>query len=449
MKRWTMIVLLLLMMATGVLAQEATPDPVVTDALGVLDRLVNGDYAGIHAQFSAQVQAMVTPEQLQEAWETLLAQAGAYQGVIGSRYETGSNTGVLNLQFALVQLDLRVTYDDAGQIIGLQFAQPTASQQPTPAPVFDDPPYADPAAYTESEVVIGEGGDFPLGGTLALPNDAGEPVPALILLSGSGPSDRDSTVEANKPLRDLALGLATQGIAVLRFDKRTFVHRSTLDLTRFTINDEYLTDALLALDLLRATDGIDPTRIYIAGHSLGGYVLPRIAAAADQGEIAGLIFLAPLARPLQNVIVDQQRYLAQLDGEISRAEQTGIDTIQSLSDQINALTDEDADDDALILGAPAVYWLDLQGYDPAATAAALAMPMLFIQGGRDYQVTDEDDLALWRAGLDGRADVTFTVFPALDHLLIPGDGLSSPDDYGIPGHVDGGVINALVAWIEG
>ncbi|MBK8029600.1 MAG: alpha/beta fold hydrolase [Chloroflexi bacterium] len=444
MKRLIVITLaLLLALPFGVFAQEATEEPTVAQAQTVLDRLINGDFAGIYEQFSPEVQAALTAEQLEGAWGDLVQQVGDFQGLIATDYAADSNTAILHLNFELIPLDLLVTYNADNQISGLRFAQ--SSLQPTAVPTFSDPPYADTAVFSETEVMINADGAYPLPGTLSMPAADGL-VPAVLLLSGSGPNDRDETLYSNKPFRDLAWGLATQGIAVLRFDKRTLIHGAGSDPTALTIDFEYTEDALAALELLRGTEGIDPERIYVAGHSLGGYILPRIAAQA--ANIAGLIYLAPLARPIQDAIVDQTRYLAELDGTVSAADQQAIDAMQALSDQINALTEEDADDDTLLFGAMPIYYLDLQGYDPVATAADLDLPMLFIQGERDYQVTVADELVLWQAGLESRDDVTFATFPTLNHLLFPGDGAPSPQEYQTPGHVDGGVINTIADGIE-
>lgn len=444
MKRWLIAALLLLALPLVVSAQEVTEEPLVTQAEVVLEQLINGDYAGVHAQFTAQIQAMLTVEQLQEAWETLNQQAGALQAVIGSEVDAASNAVTLHLQFANVTLALNLAFNADGQITALNFTQ--SRYQPTPEVVFTAPPYADESAFTETEVTINPAGDFPLSGTLTLPNGAG-PFPVVVMLSGSGPNDRDETVYSNKPFRDLAWGLATQGIAVLRFDKRTLTYAQELDVATFTINDEYVTDALAALDLVRATEGIDPERIFLLGHSLGGYILPRIAAQAP--DLAGLIFVAALARPLQETIVAQTHYLAELDGTVTTAEQQALDATETVRDQINALTEEDADDDTMLINAPVSYWLDLADYDPVAVAGELGnVPMLFIQGERDYQVTVADDLALWQQGLSARRGVEFVTFSSLNHLLLPGTGAPTPEEYQIPGHVDGGVITTLVEWIE-
>ena len=149
-------------------------------------------------------------------------------------------------------------------------------------------------------------------------------MPAVILVHGSGPNDRDETIGANKPFKDLATGLASRGIAVLRYDKRTRVHGAKVAaLTDFTVNQEVIEDVIEAVKALRAQPRIDPARVFVLGHSLGGMLVPRIATADP--TIAGLIVLAGAARPLEEAIVAQSRYIAVADGTISPEEQQGID----------------------------------------------------------------------------------------------------------------------------
>lgn len=101
----------------------------------------------------------------------------------------------------------------------------------------------------------------------------------------------------------------------------------------------------------------------------------------------------------------------------------------------------------LPFGLAAAYWLDLRDYDPVSTAAALDKPMLILQGGRDYQVTVQDDLSRWRAGLDHRPDVTIHVHDADNHLFFPGAGPSTPAEYELVQHVDPAVIADIAEWL--
>jgi hypothetical protein len=272
-------------------------------------------------------------------------------------------------------------------------------------------------------------------------------VPAILLLSGSGPHDRDETIGVSKPLKDLAWGLASRGIAVLRAEKVTSVHAKELPPT-LTLADEYLPHALAALDLLRGSHGIDPGCLFVGGHSLGGTVAPRVAAASNAG-VAGLVMLAAGAQPIHRAAVRQFRYLASLDSAQAAGLSATADAMAKLADRVDS-PDLSADTPPaeLPFGVPGSYWLDVRGYDPVATAVALTVPMLFVQGGRDYQVTVADDLALWRAGLGDRADVTFSVFEPGNHLLAAGQGPSSPAEYAALQHVDVSIVDTITGWID-
>ena len=113
------------------------------------------------------------------------------------------------------------------------------------------------------------------------------------------------------------------------------------------------------------------------------------------------------------------------------------------SEQLN----EDTPASELPLGVPASYWLDLRQHDPVQEALQISVPMVFIQGERDYQVTGADFL-LWRQALETRSDVTFRSFPQLNHLLIPGEGPAGPAEYFEPGHVGEEVITELANFLQ-
>ena len=146
--------------------------------------------------------------------------------------------------------------------------------------------------------------------TLTIPNGTG-PFPAVVLVHGSGPNDRDETYGPNKPFKDIAWGLASVGIVVLRYEKRTKQYpQESAAIQNFTVQDETIYDALAAVELLNNSSIVDHSKIFVLGHSLGGMLAPRIAL--QESQIAGLIILAGATRHLEDLMLEQTRYLANL-----------------------------------------------------------------------------------------------------------------------------------------
>ncbi len=419
----------------------------------LISALVDGDYNSAVALFDDQMLRALPADDLAAAWRQVTEQAGDYESEISRRQEsTGQYRAVVvTAHFARAALDVRVVFDADRRIAGLFFQPPSApSADPT---TWQPPPYADADRVSEADVTVGEA-PWALPGTLTTPAGVGR-FPAVVLVHGSGPHDRDETIGPNKPFRDLALGLASRGIAVLAYDKRTFTYRSAMaQAGDITVQEEVVADAALAVRLLRTTDGIDPDRVFVLGHSLGGTLAPRIARASD--ALAGLVIVAGAARPLEDLILEQHTYLAQRDGTVTAQERAELDRVaeQVASIKDPALSSSTPAEE--LLGVPASYWLDLRGYDPAASAAELAQPILVLQGERDYQVTMAD-FALWSEALAGRGDVTLTAFPSLNHLMMdapprtsasPGASeLGGPEEYEVSGHVSRDVVEAIAAFV--
>ncbi|MFC1411042.1 alpha/beta hydrolase family protein [Streptacidiphilus sp. N1-12] len=251
----------------------------------------------------------------------------------------------------------------------------------------------------------------------------------------------------NKHLKDLAWGLADRGTAVLRFDKVTYAHPAEVENEPdFTLTDEYVHHAVAAVQLLRRHPSVDADRVFVLGHSQGGTVAPRVAAA--EAGVAGLVILAGGAQPLHWAAVRQIRYLGSLNPGQAAAARPAVEAFTRLAEAVDSPDlSPSTPRSELPFGVAAPYWLDLRGYDPVATAAASGRPMLILQGGRDYQATVADDLALWRAGLAQRPDVTIRVHDADNHLFFPGAGPSSPAEYEPAQHLDPAVVADIAAWV--
>ena len=156
----------------------------------------------------------------------------------------------------------------------------------------------------DEKVVIGADTKYPLNGKLTFPNQQNGLLPAVVLVHGSGPSDMDEKIGENAPFKDLAEGLSEKGIAVIRYDKRTFVYGKEMrNDTGLSVKEETIEDALLAADILRKDLRIDAKKIFIIGHSMGGMLAPRIDA--EGGGFAGIIIMAGSPRKLEEIIMDQ------------------------------------------------------------------------------------------------------------------------------------------------
>ena len=397
---------------------QVSENPAVNHAKQVVQLLREEKFDEVAKQFNAQVAAAMSAAQLRQVWTTFTQQVGGFTAFIDQRVTTPApnvTAVILGCQFEKTVMNVIVAFDSDQKIAGLRFAQ----RQPA-----NEPPSAPPSSshFKEEQVTVGEG-EWALPGTLSIPT--GKVTAAVVLVHGSGPHDRDQTIGPNKPFRDIAWGLADRGIAVLRYEKRTRAHGAQMAGNKnLTVREETIDDALLAVKLLRSRADIDPKRVFVLGHSLGGMLAPRIGA--EDPSLAGLIILAGTTRPLLDVMREQLTYLASLSPSGGASPEESLQMLKKM--------------------APDSYWKDLEGYKSAEVAATLKIPMLILQGERDYQVTMAD-LQGWRDALGSRKDVTIKSYPTLNHLFMAGEGKATPSEYERPGHVADFVLDDIAAWI--
>ncbi|WP_327146150.1 alpha/beta hydrolase family protein [Nocardia sp. NBC_01327] len=382
--------------------------------------------------------------EIEQEWGSALAEHGAIREIGEPLCESAGN-GVTAVHIPVVCVrggfTFSVAVDNEGLLIGWTLA-PIGRAVP-----WACPDYADTGAFTETEVMVGDG-PLAVPGTLTVPR-AGGKVPGVALLAGSGANDRDETLSGNpqnKSFKDLAWGLATRGVAVLRFDKVTRVHGDMIDPETLTPIGEYVDPAKAAIHLLQQHPSVDPDRVFLLGHSLGGSVAPNIASTAP--SIAGVIVMAGGAQPPHHSLLRQIRYLSGLSAG------TDVDSMPHVRELAGRVALLDSPEfsaataaDRLPFNLPARYWIGWLALDPVGTAATVDKPFLVLQGGRDYQVTVGEDFAAWQTGLGGRLDVTTRVYPADNHQFFSGTGLSSPADYLTAQHVDPVVVGDIADWI--
>ena len=287
-----------------------------------------------------------------------------------------------------------------------------------------------------------------LPGILTLPAGEG-PFPAVVLVHGSGPNDMDETVGNVKPFRDLAEGLAAKGVAVYRYDKRTYTYGAELaDDHQATLMEETVDDAATAVQLLAQQEKIDPARIYVLGHSLGGNAIPMIDKVLKEQPVpaCGYIMMAGSPRNLGVLFREQYEFLFSVQPELMEQAQIDKEAIFSDLDRLNDL-DALADDDT-VQGVYAPYWKWLAEYDQLKMAEEITKPVLVLQGEEDWQVTMKD-FGIWREAFGNKENWTMISYPGLIHTMTPGVMNEASMNYMKTEKVDEKVISDIAEFIAG
>lgn len=303
----------------------------------------------------------------------------------------------------------------------------------------------------DEKIVIGADTKYPLNGILTIPNQTNGPTPAVVLVHGSGPSDMDQKIGENAPFKDLAEGLSEKGIAVIRYDKRTFVYGKEMrNDPGVCVKVETIEDAIRAADFLRKDSRIDAKKIFIIGHSMGGMLAPRIDA--EGGDFAGIIIMAGSPRKLEELIMDQNdQVLNSLNRFLKMIAKKQIASLSSKFDNIYNLSDDEAKSTAVLGKYIRAYYLKEMGEHPSVDYLnRLDKPVFILQGEKDFQVSIEKDFNGYKKLLGDRPNVTFKLYPNLNHLFMPsvyGEILKVKKEYKVAQHVDQQVIKDITDWI--
>ncbi|MCO5252374.1 MAG: dienelactone hydrolase family protein [Candidatus Kapabacteria bacterium] len=405
-----------------------------------------GKIAETHDKLDSTARTQITVEQLTMIIGQIDAQLGKLKSINEPAYQSygGNDVFVFPVVFEKGELDITVAVRKSSEISTFYMA-PRANTLP-----YQVPEYADTTKFSEVDITFNQD-RFILPGTISIPDAKNEKVPVVILVHGSGAHDRDESIGPNKTFRDIAWGLSSKGVAVLRYEKRTYTYGNEIAdyIDKLDLSFEVIDDAVAAAQYLYDNAdkyNIDKNRIFVLGHSLGGGLLPRIDAR--QPKLKGLISLAGMGRRVENVLVDQYGYLFALDGEFTEEEQKMLEELKSklkiaLSPDLNVSTSRDS----LPLSLPAHYWLDFRTMDGAKEAKSITKPILVLHGERDYQVTQED-FDIWKEALKNNKQAKFISYPGLNHLFLFGEQKSNPQEYYIRGNVNQKVIEDIVNWIQ-
>jgi dienelactone hydrolase len=396
-------------------------------------RLLRADDVGAVVElFSMRLSSALTSNDLREVWRAVIDELGPLRSytIVERGREGALDTRSVALVFERGRARGMVAIDSTTGEVGGLWVVPDEGKGPAEAPSGERPL---PPGVVARSLVVGSA-PIKLEGILTTPAGPG-PFPAVLLVHGSGPQDRDETIGPNKPFKDIAESLAQKGVACLRYDKRTRAYPKLPDADKITVEDEVIEDALAALQILAAQPEVRRDGIFVVGHSLGAQLAPEIGARSR--AVAGLVLLAPPGRKLTDMVIEQLQTLKSVPAE----------EIAKLKVQAARIAAGEADPRERFMGVPAAYFTDLLRRDPFAQARALGLPILALRGDRDYQVTAEDQ-GRWKAALGGQAGFEAHTLPRLNHLFIEGTGTPGPAEYARPGRVHPIVSVRIAAFVK-
>lgn len=436
---WVILCLLLVpVLSLAASGQEELPDI----AIKLAEQIEAGDFTETMELFAPSLKGQVSELQLQAGMAQSRLLAGAFERIIGHDLIQADTGPVVDVyaRHGGKPLRIRFPFDAQGQLIGLWMQPATWEEVTVLFPQEKAPQTADPRGE-EHAVEVGE---YRLPGRITTPAADAPRLPiAVLLLAGSGPQDMDETIgeAANKPLRDLALGLAAQGITTLRYDKRTYARADKMG-AEVTIQQEVLEDAAAGVQLLTQSEWTKEMDLYVLGHSLGGMLVPEVLTL--EPILQGGIILAGSPRSLWEIIYDQN--LAAVQSMTDKTDQEKgamMAEVARMRDMALALPTESAE---APFGMPGSYVRSLNGLNLADKASSLVQPLLIMQGEKDVQVSLDKDFLAWQTLLGKDEDVKLAAYPGLNHLFMAA-ATGAVEEYNQPAHVDQQVIDDISVWL--
>ena len=300
------------------------------------------------------------------------------------------------------------------------------------------------------KIIVGKDSEYPLNGMLTLPDNLEKKVPAVVLVHGSGASNMDEKVMRLRPFKDIAEGLAEEGIAAVRYDKRTFAHARKMLKVQPTVKEETIDDAIKAAELLRQDPRIDTDRIFIIGHSMGAMLAPRIDAECNYFK--GLILMAGTPNRLEDIVVRQLKQASQSGGFLMRK----IVELESRIyvkrfDNLYNLSEREARKKKFAYGLSLYYFQEMGRKTAADYLLETDKPVLIMQGGKDFQVLPEEDFEGFKEILKGKNNVSYKLYEDLNHVFVKGlynDITKASKEYSVQQHVDIPVIKDIAEFIH-
>ncbi len=398
----------------------------VENAKSFVLALSNGNFERAEEMFTPRVAQALPVSKLGALWNGLEERYGIFQtfSIVTAAPSGTYEVVVVKMEFKKGTLNFKMIFDLNMKMAGFWIKQ---------AQGYHLPPYAALSKFSVKRLEIGT--KWKLPAKLTTPIGKG-PFPAVVLIGGSGPTDMNESVGVQRPFEDIAYGLSSQGIVVLRYDKRPHVYaKQMLMLHQINVQDVYLQDASYAIAYLKKLSFVK--KVFVLGNSLGAYLVPAIAQ--ENPSVAGLIMLSSPARPFANVLVDQIEYLLKLD--------ENNQNLKKILREAKLLEVHEVPSSQMVLGAPASYYYELEKYAPITILKKISKPTLICRGGKDYQVPQKD-FDMFEKAFSSNKLFTFKVYHNLSHIFTKVNGTPSPANYEIPENVSKEVIVDLAKWIK-
>lgn len=443
MKKFTSILLSTVMAASltfgissSFMGRDAYAVTVTSSRISIAEKLMNdlgkGKYKeGIqNYKYSQNLKSAMTEETLMMIMETRKLSTGEFKKIISSSENkvNAYNIVTLNVLYENSENSIVFSFNDKDELEGFYFARAKSVDDPT---------------FGGQNIVFG-GDKFKLNGTLNVPTQPTDTL--VIVVHGSGANDRNLAIGPNKIYLNMAKDLTSKGIATFRYDKRNYTYGNEYYSGDTSIWGETIEDALYAAKYFRNNGQFK--KIYIAGHSLGGYAIPMMDRLSKDVKIDGYISLAgSVATPLEDLVMYQVEYNAKLDGQVSPEENLALQMTKELVERVKKLTPESKYTPNELMGWSKEFWLSVKGYNPIEESKLITKPTLVLNGSRDFQVTKEQ-FEIYKNALQGKMNYTFKLYDGLNHLFLSGTGAPNSSEYFIKSNIDKQVTEDIANWIK-
>jgi len=429
--------------------EKETMSRLKTRAEVFVNTLITGRTSSMRGEMNETMRKALTDENAKRIFGDLFTRGGRLESVEPAQLSLqpdGAVVAMVPLVMTKNTVAAQVVFErqaPLAKITGfsiLPWNAPETKKSPLPPGPLPMPPpaYADGDLFTEKAVEIPAPGG-PLPGLLTMPKTASAKltVPGVVLIPGAGPLDADASIGRTRPFRDIAQGLAANGVATIRFEKRERVEPEKFAPgSTYAVDDVFARDAVAAAEFLKAQTGVDASRITIAGHDMGGVVAPLVAELAGAQRIA---LLAPQSAPVdQYVVRSLKRLSASLpaDNPLTLAIPDAESLVQGTLDPEGAL-----------LGQPVALWKGLRQSDPAGRLRTAGRPTALFFGGTDVFLPEEER-ATWDGVLADLGHLGHRVLvPGCNHVFVPVEGEPALAQLGAAGNVDERLVTALARFV--